>query len=100
MQQYSQLGDIKYRLPVFVKMRFPRLPWFLGGGLSTVENIFAWIIAGGSLILYRRYNIPSTATTTTATLIDEKEISEQNKKRKEALDKEGKGTSGNVTKLE
>ena len=80
-------------------MRFPRLPWFLGGGLSNVENIFAWIIAGGSLILYRRYNTPST-TTTTATLIDEKEISEQNKKRKEALDKEGKGTSRNVTKLE
>jgi len=94
LQQYSQLGDIKYRLPVFVKMRFPRLPWFFGGGLSTSENIFAWIFAAGSLILYRRYN------NTPATLIDEKEISEQNKKRKEALDKEGKGTSGSVTKLE
>lgn len=66
-----------------------RLPWFLGGGLSTVENVFAWAIAAGTLVLYRRYNTPAT----TAVIIDDKEISEQNRKRKEALDKEGKGKS-------
>ena len=61
-------------------------PWWLGGGLSTKENVLAWAIAAGSLILYRRYNTP----TATATIIDEREISEQNKKRKETLDKEAK----------
>lgn len=64
-----------------------RLPWFLGGGLSTVENVFAWCVAAGSLVLYRRYNTPAT----TATIIDDKEINEQNRKRKDALDKDGKG---------